>query len=142
MKKRTIMLMLAALAVMATAVCASAASDIVGFIDAQRILVAHPKYEALQKQLDDFVQKKSEEARAAAEKEQDPQKRMQIIESARNESGAEESRVMNPITNEINGVIEKVAKSKGVTIVLNKMVIYFGAIDLTDDVIKGVKALK
>lgn len=134
--------MIAVIAAVAGAACASAASDKVGFIDAQRILLSHPKYEQSQKQLDAFVQKKTEEARAAAEKETDPQKRIAIIEDARRASGEEEARVMNPITGEINTVIEKVAKKNGVTIVVNKMLIYFGGVDLTEDVIKEVKALK
>lgn len=142
MYKNAIKLLLAILAVIALASVASAASDRVGFIDAQRILISHPKYAESQKHLDDFVQKKSAEARAAAEKEPDASKRMMIIDTARHESGQEEMKVMNPITEQINGVIEKVAKSKGVTIVLNKVLIYFGGVDITDDVIKGVKELK
>lgn len=121
---------------------ALAASDRVGYIDAQRILMSHPKYETSQKHLDEFVQKKTDEARTAAEQEQDASKRMMIIDNARRESGNEEMRIMNPITVEINAIIEKVAKAKSVTIVLNKALIYFGGIDLTEDVVKEVKALK
>jgi outer membrane protein len=119
-----------------------AATDKIGFIDTQRILVAHPKYESSQKQVDDFITKKSDEARAAAEKETDPSKRMEIIDTARRESGREELRVMNPITEDINKVIETVAKSKGVTVVMERVYIFFGGIDITEDVIKGVKAIK
>ena len=121
---------------------AMAASDRVGYIDAQRILMSHPKYATSQKHLDDFVQKKTEEAKTAAEQEPDASKRMMIIDTARRESGNEEMRIMNPITVEINTVIEKVAKAKGVTVVLNKVLIYFGGVDLTEDVIKEVKTLK
>lgn len=121
---------------------ARAASDKIGFIDTQRILIAHPKYESSQKYVDDFIEKKSEEARAAAEKETDPSKRMEIIDTARSESGREEMRVMNPITEDINKVIETVAQSKGITIVMERVYIFFGGTDLTEDVIKGVMALK
>jgi outer membrane protein len=119
-----------------------AATDKIGFIDTQRILVAHPKYEASQKSVDDFITKKSEEARAAAEKETDPSKRMEIIDTARRESGREELRVMNPITEDINKIIETVAQSKGITVVMERVYIFFGGTDLTEDVIKGVRALK
>jgi outer membrane protein len=119
-----------------------AASDKIGFIDTQRVLVAHPKYETSQKYIDEFITKKTEEARAAAEKEPDQNKRLEIIDIARRESGREEMKVMNPITDEINKVIETVAKSKGVTIVLERVYIFFGGVDLTDDVIKGVRAIK
>jgi outer membrane protein len=133
---------LTALLLNLAAVSLQAAQDKIGFIDTQRVLMSHPKYEASQKQLDSFVKKKTEEARTAAEKEQSPDKRMEIIGAARRESGEEEMRVMNPITSEINKVIERVAKAKGVTVVLNRVLIYFGGVDITEDVVKGVKELK
>jgi outer membrane protein len=133
---------LGALVLNLTAVSLSAAQDKIGFIDTQRVLMAHPKYEASQKHLDEFVKQKIEEARAAAEKEQARDKRMEIINAARRESGDEEFKVMNPINEEINKVIESAAKAKGVTVVLNKVFIYFGGIDMTEDVIKGVRNLK
>jgi outer membrane protein len=119
-----------------------AAEDRLGFIDAQRVLASHPKYEESQKHLEEFVRKKTEESRTAAEQEKDQAKRVQIIDDARRASGEEEMRVMNPITKDINVVIESVAKAKGVTIVLNKMLIYFGGVDITEDVIKALKELK
>jgi outer membrane protein len=119
-----------------------AATDKIGFIDTQRILVAHPKYESSQKYVDDFITEKSEAARSAAEKETDPSKRMEIIDTARRESGLEELRMMNPITEDINKVIETVAKSRGVTVVIERVYVFFGGIDITEDVIKGVKAIK
>ena len=140
--KKTILFCFVLLATMLLCTASFAAEDKVGFIDAQRALVAHPKYEQSQKQLNDFVQKRTDEAKELAEKEKDQNARMAIIESARWECGDEEMRIMNPITADINGVIEKVAKTKGVTVVLNKMLIYFGGVDLTDDVVKGLKELK
>jgi hypothetical protein len=35
-----------------------------------------------------------------------------------------------------------VAKAKGVTVVVEKVYIFFGGVDLTDDVVKGVQAIK
>ena len=118
------------------------ASDRIGFIDAQMVLVAHPKYEESQRYLDDFITRKSDEARAAAEIETDPSRRMVIIDEARQESGMEEMRIMNPITVDINRIIEAVAQSRGVTVVLEKVFIFFGGVDLTDDVVRAVRALQ
>jgi outer membrane protein len=119
-----------------------AASDKIGFIDSPRILVAHPKYAESQKYVTEFITKKSDEARAAAEKEPDPEKRRLIIDTAREESGMEKLKIMNPLTEEINKVIESVAKAKGVTVVVEKVHIYYGGVDLTEDVVKGVQAIK
>jgi outer membrane protein len=65
-----------------------------------------------------------------------------IISTARRESGEEELRLMNPITEEINKVIETVAKSKGLTVVLNKVLIFYGGQDITDEVVSSLKKLK
>lgn len=119
-----------------------AAEDKIGFMDIQRVLTAHPKYEATQKQLDAFMKKKSEAAKAAIDKESDPKKKQEILDKARTESGMEEVRVMNPLTEDINKIVARIAKSKNVTIVLNKLLIYYGGVDLTDDIIKALKELK
>lgn len=139
---RFIALFLALVGLLSSVAVSSAAEDKIGFIDAQRALMAHPKYEQSQKHLDEFVNKKTDEAKEAADKETDAEKRAMIIDNARRASGDEELRMMNPITADINSIIEKVAKSKGVTVVLNRVLIYYGGIDITDDVIKGLKELK
>jgi outer membrane protein len=141
---KKIILLCAAAFLISNIMCGAlyAASDKIGFIDTQRILVAHPRSAESQKAVDEFITKKSEEARAAAEKEPDARKRMLIIDMAREESGVQEMRIMNPLTAEINKVIESAAKAKGVTVVVEKVYIFFGGVDLTDDVVKGVQAIK
>ena len=142
MFKKILIFSVTALIFLNTLAVAAVASDIIGFIDAQMVLVAHPKYEESQRYLDDFITRKSDEARAAAEIEPDPSRRMVIIDEARQASGMEEMRIMNPITVDINKIIETVAQSRGVTIVLEKVYIFFGGVDLTDDVVRGVRALR
>ena len=135
-------LFLAICSILLLASASFAAEDRIGFMDIQKVLSSHPKYEATQKQLDAFMQKKSNDAKAAIAKESDPKKKQEILDKARSESGMEEVRVMNPLTDEINKVVANVAKSKGVTVVVNKMLIYFGGVDLTDDIVKALKGLK
>ena len=142
MKKIMLFIITCLISLNTLAVVAEAASDKIGFIDTQRILAAHPKYDESRRYLDDFITKKSDEARAAAEREPDPNRRMVIIDEARQASGMEEMRVMNPITIDINHIIETTAKARGVTVVLEKVYIFFGGVDLTDDVVRGVRALR
>lgn len=118
---------------------AAMAQDKVGYVDPQKILVSHPKYESTQKQLDQFAKKKADATKIAVDKEKDPKKKSEIYEKARRESGQEEMRLMNPIMTEINNAITKAAKGKGITVVLNKALVFFGGVDLTDDVLKLIK---
>jgi outer membrane protein len=122
--------------------CLYAAEDRIGYIDTRSILLAHPKYEAAQKTLDAFVQKKSDTAKAAADKETDAAKKRDIIDKARRESGEEELRVMKPINDDIDKALSAASKTKGVTVVLEKVYIYFGGVDLTDDVVAALKKIK
>ena len=124
------------------AAAADAASDKIGFIDSVRILASHPRYEESQRYLDDFTEQKVNEARAAAEREPNEERRLQIIDEARFDSEMESVRVMNPITIDINRVIEVVAQSRGVTVVVERGLVYFGGIDLTEDVVRGMSALR
>ena len=142
MKKILLFIVMALISLNTLAAAAEAASDKIGFIDTQRILAAHPKYDESRRYLDDFITKKSDEARAAAEREPDANRRMAIIDEARSASGLEEMRIMNPITVDINKVIETVAMSRGVTVVLEKVYIFFGGVDLTDDIVRGVSMLR
>lgn len=119
-----------------------AAEDKLGYMDIHKVLSSHPKYEAAQKQLDEYIQKQSDAVKEAVAKETDPRKKQEILDKARSESGQEEVRVMNPLTEDINKVVAKVAQSKGVTVVLNKILIYYGGVDLTEDIVKAVKELK
>lgn len=142
LKKTIVRLVLALVVLHLMPFAVLAAEDKLGFIDAQRVLVAHPKYEESQKQLDEFTKKNKDEMDAAVEKATDPREKGNIQIIARTKNREEEVKVMNPIEKDIKMVIEKVAKSKGVTVVITKILVYFGGVDLTDDVVKSLKELK
>ena len=61
------------------------------------------------------------------------------MQSLQLEMREEEAKLMNPILKEINETIAKVAKAKGITIVLNKGLVYYGGIDITNDVVTALK---
>jgi outer membrane protein len=61
------------------------------------------------------------------------------VQNLQLEMRQEESKIMTPILKEVNDTIAKVAKSKGITIVFNKALVYYGGVDLTPDVITALK---
>ena len=70
----------------------------------------------------------------------DPEKKKaQIVQNLQLEMRQEESKLMSPVLKEVNDTISKVAKAQGVTIVLNKVLVYYGGVDLTRDVITALK---
>lgn len=137
--KKTVALLLAIFALFAFGAISYAAEDTVGFVDDVMILKEFPKFQQAQKQLDELGKKKSNEAKAAFDKETDEKKKSEIVQNLQLEMREEESKLMSPVLKEVNGIIEKVAKEKGVTIVVNKLLVYYGGVDLTDAVITELK---
>jgi len=78
-------------------------------------------------------------AKAAFDKETDDKKKAVIVENLQLDMRNEEAKLMTPILKEVNNVIAKVAKAKGITIVLNKGLVIYGGIDITNDVVTALK---
>ena len=137
--KKTAALLLAIAALFAFCAISYAADDTVGYVDDMGVLQQFSKFQQAQKQLDELGKKKSNAAKAAFDKESDEKKKSEIVQNLQFEMREEEAKLMNPVLKEVNDTIAKVAKQKGVTIVVNKALVYYGGIDLTQDVVNALK---
>lgn len=118
---------------------AFAAADTIGVINVQKVIYEHPKYKEVLEQVQKTSKQKENEAREAVEKESDPAKKAQVMQTKRMELAREEDRLMGPIIQACEMAVRTVAKNKGVTVVLEKTSVYFGGVDITEDVIKQLK---
>ena len=139
MKKLSVLLLVAVLGIFSAYSVASAADEKVGFVDEMAVLQQFPKFKQAQQQIEAIGKKKSDTAKAAFDKETDEKKKANIVQTLQLEMREEEAKLMNPILKEINDTIGKVAKTKGITIVLNKGLVYYGGIDITNDVVTALK---
>lgn len=137
--KKTAALLLAIAALFAFGAISYAADDTVGYVDDMGVLQQFSKFQQAQKQLDELGKKKLNAAKAAFDKESDEKKKSEIVQNLQFEMREEEAKLMNPVLKEVNDTIAKVAKQKGVTIVVNKALVYYGGIDLTQDVVNALK---
>jgi len=137
-KRIGILLSLALLLICSSAVLASA-NEKIGVIDSQKIIFQHPRFEAVTKQLQQISQKKENEMKMAVDKESDQNKKAQIFNTKRNGFAQEEAKLMQPIFQEAQVAVRTVARLKGVTVVIEQSAVYFGGIDITDDVIQELK---
>ena len=137
-KKLVFIVSLAVLAVVMVAGC-SMAEEKIGVIDSQKIVFQHPKLESVTQQLKVISQTKENEMKAAVDKETDQNKKMEIYQTKRRELATEEQRLMEPLFKESQIAVRTVAKVKGITVVIEKSAVYFGGIDITDDVIQELK---
>ena len=71
--------------------------------------------------------------------EKDQDKKAEIYQAKRRELAQEEQRLMQPLFQEAQMAVRTVAKLKSITVVIEKGAVYFGGIDITDDVIQELK---
>jgi outer membrane protein len=118
---------------------ASAAEEKVGGIDPQKVLFQHPKYEQTLKQIQSIADKKQNDAQVAIDKETDNNKKAQIFQNLRREIAEEEQKLMQPLFRDIDLAVRTVANAKQVTVVVDKTALFYGGIDITDDVVQELK---
>ena len=120
----------------------SAGGNSIGIVDRAEILRNHPDLEKVQKQLADFAEAKGKEAKTAVEKETDNNKKAKVAQEKRMELVREEERLMTPVYADCEQAVREVAARKKLTLVLDKMVVLIGGVDITQDVIQQLARKK
>ena len=118
---------------------ALAAEERVGGIDPQQVLFQHPKYEQTLRQIKNIADKKQDDAKTAIDKEADNNKKAEIFQNMRREIAEEEQKLMQPLFKDIDMAIRTVATAKKMTVVVDKTALFYGGVDITDDVVQELK---
>lgn len=139
MKKISAVLLALFVLTLSVGVGVASAADKVGYINDVQVLSQSEKYKKAQESLQKLGVSKTNAAKAAFDKEKDEKKKAQIVQNVQLELREAENKMITPIYSEINAIIAKVAKAKGVTVVLNNRFVLYGGIDITEDVIKELK---
>lgn len=135
------LILLAILSVFSLAIASGVAlaAEKIGVIEPQTVLSQHPKMAQVRKQIQEVVQKKQEEAKAAIAKENDDKKKAEIYQTKQNEAAVEQQKLMAPILKDVDLAIHTVAKAKGLTLVIDVAQALMGGVDITHDVIAELK---
>jgi outer membrane protein len=140
MKKTVFFLMVVLTAVLLGCTIASAAEEEkVGGIDPQSVLFQHPKYDQTLNQIKNIADQKQNEAKVQIDKESDNNKKAEIFQAMRKEIAEEEQKLMQPLFREIDLAIRNVATAKKITVVVDKTALFYGGVDITDDVVQELK---
>lgn len=137
--KRIVITMLALLVSVLVVSSAIAADERVGLIDPQAVLFQHPKYEATLRQIDAIATQKQDEAKKLIDAESDNNKKQQLFQDMRRTIAEEEQKLMQPLFREIDLAVRSVAGTKKITVVLDKGAIFFGGVDITEEVVQELK---
>lgn len=109
----------------------------IGYVDMVRAVDAHPRKASAEAALKDYAQAQIAEAQSrlkgASAGQQDEIRRQvnQQLLKRRQE-------LIGGLEKDIRAAVEKVAKDQGISIVLNREVVLYGSVDLTDQVIKAI----
>jgi outer membrane protein len=141
MVSRKKLMLLAVLSVFSLAIASGVAlaAEKIGVIEPQTVLSQHPKMAQVRKQIQEVLQKKQEEAKAAIAKEKDDKKKAEIYQTKQNEAAVEEQKLMAPLLKDVDLAIHTVAKAKGLTLVIDVAQALMGGVDITHDVIAELK---
>jgi outer membrane protein len=106
----------------------------IGYVDMQKALDSHPRRASSEKALQEFFQAKQREFQsrsktlaAVQRQELDRQLQQQFVEKR--------EELLSGLDKDIRTAVDKVAKDRGVSIVLDRGVVLYGGTDLTEPVI-------
>ena len=133
-RKYLSVIMLALVCVVAVTGAAVAAEKI-AIIDPQKVLFNHPKFQDTQKQIQAMMDKKQQETKMAMETAKGEEEQRRIFMQKRQEAAIEDQKMMEGLFKDIDMAIRVVAQAKGFTLVLDKNQVFFGGVDITNDVI-------
>jgi len=133
-RKYLSVIMLALVCVVAVTGAAVAAEKI-AIIDPQKVLFNHPKFQDTQKQIQAMMDKKQQETKMAMETVKGEEEQRRVFMQKRQEAAIEEQKMMEGLFKDIDMAIRVVAQAKGFTLVLDKNQVFFGGVDITNDVI-------
>lgn len=126
-------------AAMMMAGCAYAAEERVGGIHPQSVLFRHPNYEKTLKQIESIANNKMNVADEAIKKAEGDDKKRELFQNVRREIAEEEQKLMQPLFDDIERAIRTVATQKQITVVIDSASLFYGGIDITDDVVQELK---
>lgn len=116
----------------------AAANSAIGVVDFQRLLGAAPAMSNVQNTMKNEMAAAEKDFEAKA-KSMSEQERMKYGKQLQDRLMNKENELMTPIVNSINAAIKKVADKKGLSVVVHKNVVVVGGVDITEDVVKGMK---
>jgi outer membrane protein len=109
----------------------------IGFVDMQRALDAHPRRVASERALQEFFAAKQREFAQRA-KGMTAEQRQLLDRELQQQFVEKRQQLLTGLDTEIRSAVEQIAKTDGIGIVLERAVVLFGGVDLTEQVIKRV----
>ncbi len=145
-KTKRLLLVVAAVVVLALAAAAvttavggpAGGSVVVGYVDMQRALDAHPKKASSEEALNQFARAKAAELRRLAQNKPAAEQ-ANLARRTQEEILKRRAELLQALDKDIRAAVERVAKRAGVTVVLDRTVVLYGGVDLTEQVVRELQ---
>jgi len=111
----------------------------IGYVDMQRALDNHPRKTSSEQALQEFFQAKQREFQQRA-KSLGPVQRQELDRQLQQQFVQKREELLSGLDKDIRAAVEKVGRDRGVSIVLDRTVVLYGGVDLTDAVIAQLAA--
>ena len=115
----------------------AASNGSVGVIDYNQVMTQHPDLENIKTQMQTAVadvRKEFEEKSAGMNDQEKQDYYMQSQERLRQK----QQELMDPVEQSIKDAVKKTADKKGLSVVIDKMTVVYGGVDITQDVITSL----
>ena len=119
----------------------AAESNLVGFVDTQRVLRNHPEMKTTMSVLQLEAQKAQQEFEQKAAS-LDEKGKAELRQKLTEQVDKKEASLLKPIYDSVRKAIEEVAKAHGITSVVNAHAMVYGGLDLTNEVMAKVSGTK
>ena len=119
----------------------AAESNLVGFVDTQRVLRNHPEMQTTMSVLQLEAQKAQQEFEQKAAS-MDEKGKAELRQKLTEQVDKKEASLLKPIYDSVRKAIEEVAKAHGITSVVNANAMVYGGMDLTNEVMAKVSGAK
>lgn len=138
MRRVLVLAVLSAFVVLSLSSLSLAAGE-VGYVVKEKLLSNHPRFQDFQKQVRELYEKKKAEAEEQVKKLTSDDEKRKAVAAKEREFAEEHDKMLKPLIDEIEAAIRKVAQAKKLAVVLDRSVVVFGGVDITDEVIAELK---
>ncbi len=106
----------------------------IGFVDMRRAFDSHPRKVSSERALAEFYQAKQKEFQQRA-KDLSPTQRQDLDRQLQQQFVQKEDELQRGLTQDIRAAVEKVGHDRGISIIMDRQVVLYGGVDVTDAVI-------
>ncbi|PRX35741.1 periplasmic chaperone for outer membrane proteins Skp [Orenia metallireducens] len=111
----------------------------IAYVDMQQLFANHPDKAASEEKLNEEAKRLQKELEEEA-KNMTKEERQEVLEKYQQQLNTLERDLVAEVMKDINDRIIKIAKDKGITVVVEKPVVIYGGYDLTDEVLASLTA--